>query len=188
MKLLALLFITQITLRAAPALSTEAAVLQSYFASEEKEGVAIVLQEKSSIGIREPGRDWKGPLRKSAEKMGQSDMRETVEDFIAKNDTDSLFAGLVLPKFRIVVVPEADLRLIFSDSSSGWDGFRKKFGTSSLHYLSRVGFSKDGRTALFFADVQHDWTDGHGEFHVMRKKEDAWIEDSSVMIGWSHQS
>lgn len=197
MKALTFLVVAQLSSHAAPEPSQEAAVFQCHFTDRElrryvaggdKPDAPIVLDERPSTGVFEPGRDWKGPLRKSAEKLGKDDLKEAVEDFISKNGSPSSFKGSVIPGFRVLVIPKEELRAIFSDHVSGWDLFRKKFDCSSSFTLSRVGFSKDGRTALYFGYVQHDWIEGHGEFHVLRKKDEKWTKDTTVSIGWSIQS
>jgi hypothetical protein len=171
------------SIRASPVSAAETAVIRYHFAAEAKERAAVILSEMSSIGVREPGRgEWKTRLRRSAAKQTE-DIREAVYDFIARNEIDSVFDGLLLPGVHLRKVTEAELRRVFADQE-GWESFRKKFATSSLHSLSRVGFSKDGRTAIYFAYVQRDWLKGEGRFRVLRKKQDSWSEDQNVSVGW----
>jgi hypothetical protein len=169
------------TLARADAVTPSEATVFRHHLTKTK-SATLILAAQSSI-YAEPGPEWKARLRRSAATKSEG-IREAVEDFIVKNEPGFSFAGLKLPPLRLVVVPAPKLREIFSDNASGWDHFRKEFGTSGLHSLSRVGFSRDGRTAIYFAYVQRDWTDGGGQFYVVRRKADEWT-DSDESIGWS---
>lgn len=163
-------------------------MIHQHFAVRVEAGTPVVLSEISSIGVREPGRDdWKGRLRHSATKHS-GDVLEAIEDFIAKNETDSAFVGLKLPGVRLTIASKSVLGEIFSDRVDGWVAFRKRFACSELHSLSRVGFAKDGSSAVYFAYTQRDWVDGYGRFYIARKKDDVWNEDTSVNLGWIVQS
>lgn len=168
---------------AQPESAGEAAVIRHHFATRGMRQIPVVLSARSSIGTREPGHDeWQDRLRRSAAKH-EGSIREAVEDYIAKNGADSDFEHLDLDGLRVIVVSEATLREVFRDLGDGWTIFRTKFGTSSNYSLSHVGFSRDGRTALYFAHVQRDWLNGEGEFHVLRKQGETWTRDA-VSIGW----
>jgi len=168
---------------ATPILKEEVAVIRDHFKAELKERKPVILSEMSTIGVREPGRDWKSRLRRSAEKTS-SEVREAVEHFIMQNEEDSSFAGLSVAGLNLTTVSKATLREIFADLLDGWGTFRKRFGAGHLHSLSRVGFSKSGRTAVYYAFTGSDWVTGEGHFRVVRKDGDIWIEDENVIIGW----
>jgi len=171
-------------IHAAAVSSGETAVLRRHLATQEQGRDPIVVAAMSSIGIREPGRDdWKIRLRRSAATQGK-DIQEAADDFIARNEADSVFDLSSFPESRFTVVSESLLREIFADLSEGWTVFRRRFGSSNLHSFSRVGFSRDGRTALYFAHVQRDWSNGEGRFYVVRRTGEVWAADESVQIGW----
>ena len=147
--------------------SQEVAVIRHRFAKEAKARVLVVLSESAERVGREPGRhEWKDQLRTSAARH-DTHVREAVEDFITKDDAGLSWHALSVPGMRLTVVPASSLRQVFS-ASDGWDVFRDRYGSSSLHTMSCVGFSKDRRTAIYFTYVQHDWTFGFGQLEESR--------------------
>jgi hypothetical protein len=190
MKLLPTLLLGLISLTAlAAAISKdETEVWAFHFSVERKSGSQVVLSQTSTIGIREPGRDWKSRLRQTAVKAS-AEVREAVEDFIVQNETDSSLAGLVLPGVHLTLARDEELRAVFSvKDDDGWEVFRRKFKSATLHGVSRVGFSKDRRTAVLFADVGRGWTDGEGRIRLLRKDKNGWKEDSSLTLGWGYNA
>lgn len=164
--------------------ATEIAVIRGHFVSEEKDRTLVVLREMSRIWPHEWfGQDWTTALRRSAT-LEDQEIREAVEDLISRNLTNTSFSGISIPELKLRIVPDGVLNAMFSDLDEGWKEFRRRFDDANLHGLSRVGFSKDMHTAIYFASFSCGSTCGGSGFHVMRYKDGAWTPDKNVRVGW----
>lgn len=134
----------------------------------------------------ERGYEWQRLLRQSATRA-TPELREAVEDFIARNASRVSFRN-GRGRMQVALVPSETLRRIFSDRLLGWEDFRHRYGDRGCFRFSRAGFSKDGRTAICFYGWQVDWDTGWGGTVVLRRTENGWVLSPSQGVGWHYNS
>ncbi|MFT3918915.1 hypothetical protein [Cloacibacterium sp.] len=108
--------------------------------------------------------------------------KETFDDFIKINKTDSNLDSIFKNDKKVVIINENEIHEIFKDINTGWNFFYKKFPNSiGLLRLSRIGFNKSKTQAFFYYDKTSGMLTGSGNYILFEKQNGKWTLKSSYM-------
>jgi hypothetical protein len=145
-------------------------------------GKRLVIQEIASMdGVHSGDSTEKAAadLRRDARDR-DSAFKEALEDFLAKNKTDTRIVFPTNPPVKVELVSKAIVNEIFSQTNNakidGWDLFYKRFPNSSgLITISRVGIDPKGTVAIIYLGQQSHWLSGGGRIRVLKREGKKWV-------------
>lgn len=118
------------------------------------------------------------------EKERPSEIQQALEDFLAKNRTDT---QIVFPTNASAVrlVPETVVDEIFR--TNGWRAFYQQFpGSGGYAVVSRVGFDSKKTVAMVYLGVHRGSLSGRGRIYILRREHDQWtITYESIGPEWA---
>lgn len=105
-------------------------------------------------------------------------------EFVRKQLKDTtaftLKGNKLLLSEKVHLIPDDTLKKIFNDAikaekfSVFWDGYRTKFGNGAMLLYAKPVFSKDGKTAAFYASASYGSLSGGGSIMLFTKKDKKW--------------
>lgn len=81
---------------------------------------------------------------------------------------------------KVRLIPDDTIKKMFDDAiktekfSAFWDGYRKKFGKGAMLVYAKPIFSRDGKTAAFYASSSFGPLSGGGSIMLFTKKGEKW--------------
>jgi hypothetical protein len=115
-----------------------------------------------------------GLLRQASEQVPA----EMIRDFGEKNrESHAVWPELTrhLPASLLTL---GERKAIFSGlADDGWKRFYAKYPDAyAIITVSRVGLNRDRTMAFFYVAVGSSPHSGHGQLHVLKKEDEAWVE------------
>jgi len=106
----------------------------------------------------------------------------TIDAFRAVNVQQALLRRSFHLPIDYELVDSSEISSIFDNGGEWPDYYRKYPGSQGVMTLSRVGFSADGKQALFYASNACGVKCGSGEYVVMEKRGSSWVIAKKIPI------
>lgn len=109
--------------------------------------------------------------------------RTTIDAFREINKQQSSLRRSFHPAIDYELMDSAQLKSFFSRGGGYWPSFYKRFpGSPGIMTFSRVGFSEDGRQALFYLSNHCGDLCGTGMYVVMEKHNGTWAIEKEIQM------
>ena len=109
---------------------------------------------------------------------------QTIDSFLAANQTMTPLADQFHLNGRIVLLSRADQAKIFSgDWQTMWTTFYQRFpGASGLRAFSRVGFNSARDQALVYYQISSGSLDAEGSMILLKKTSTGWLVQQQLQL------
>lgn len=161
-----------------PELDPLVAYLKTSFSGAIKDGRRLVITLSTGARLLEPRQTYQDLTDDLMSLASEQVPAEMIRDFCEKNRG----SGAVWPELTrhlptVLLTPEEEKAIFSGFPSEGWDRLYAKYPDAyGKITISRVGLSRDKTLAFFYLSVGQAPLLGHGQFHVLKKDGDEWVE------------
>ncbi len=128
-------------------------------------------------------RDWVSYVRDS---VREGSCSGASADYVYQNPSLVTLTGPFALPAEYALVSSEELAALRSDSEGevDWERFRRRYpGAQGIVSLSPVGFARDGRSALVYADLRAPWPDGRGWYFCLTERAGRW-QVAEIVLAW----
>jgi len=161
-----------------PELDPLVAYLKESFSAVFKDGRQVVINETTNVEhlhFKEPYEHLeKGLLAQTSDQVPTV----LIRDFLEKNREPHKVWPEITHHLPATLLTPGERSAIFSgQADDGWKRLYAKYPTAyAIITVSRVGVNPKRTLAMFYMAVGSGSLGGHGQIHILKKVNDAWIE------------
>jgi hypothetical protein len=116
-----------------------------------------------------------------AQNLPQGAAPDALEDLRNRNQQPSDLNGRFVTRVKYVLISEGEKDEL-ARTKDFWNAFADKYRGQALITFSRVGFSRDMKTAIVYAGESCGWKCGHGDFVLLVRENNAWEIKQKVNV------
>jgi hypothetical protein len=150
--------------------------------------VKIVISDTTQSGDDDLLRDENGrpiPWEKTAESLRKNAptlQQATIDSFRGVNAQQAMLRRSFQPVIDYELADSTKIDSIFTKKGDPWSAYYKQFpGSQGILTFSRVGFSADGRQALFYVSNRCGGLCGGGSYVVMENINGRWMIGKEIV-------
>lgn len=143
---------------------------------------AVVVENQTTLEESlSGGGDIGRTLKYVSESMPDSGAQQILENFRDRNHQSQSLSCRFTLKVQCVLITKEEMDTL-RQRGDFWNEFKNKYRGQGVISLSGVGFNHEANLALVYTGFQYGWKNGHGDYVLLIKQNNAWTIKHKVNV------